>query len=138
MWATNMIVGQTLSLIAKFEAGEVGQGATEEDGQVAELIKAITLYANCEFAKVSGYDVSEPMHAAKVFTKSFLYRYLSKRAAYRNDRNGSNAALTKALKTLDESYEIREVPHAQMIQQFGSAPKAYCIANPTRFLPRPI
>lgn len=137
MWATNLVVGQTMSLITKFEAGEVGQGATEEDRQVAELIKAIALYSNCEFAKVAGYDASEPMHAAKVFTKSFLYRYLSKRAVYRNDRTGSNAALTRALKTLKESDEIREVPRAQMVATFGAAPEAYCIANATRFVPRP-
>ena len=134
MWATRIVNRQTLALLAKFEAGEVGKFASEEEEQVAEVIKAITLYLNCELAKVKSYGVDDRMHDSKVFTKSFLYRYLSKRAVFRNDRQGANNALARALKTLEEGDEIREVGKPQMNQSFGAGPRAYCVANPARFL----
>lgn len=134
-WATHLIARQTNALIGKFDAGEVGQLAHDEDRQVVEVIKAITLYVNEDHSRVKPYDVDEAMHSAKVFTKSFLYRYVSKRAAFRSDRQGANNALERVLKVLTESDEIREVPKGQMNQSFGSGPRGYCIANATRFLP---
>lgn len=133
-WATNLIAAQTNALIGKFDAGETGQQAHGEDRQVAEVIKAITLYMNEGHTRFATYGADEPMHTARVFTKSFLYRYVSKRAAFRSDRVGANSALDRVLKVLTESDEIREVPKAQMVQLFGCGPRGYCVANPTRFL----
>lgn len=135
MWATTMIVEQTRRLIVKFETGQIGHANNAEGKQLAAVVKCISEYLNEPHDRYAKYQPNANMHRSGVIPESYVSRRLISVAVFRNDRRGSTAAIKLALKTLCESDELREVPKAQMVQSFGCGPRAYVVANASRFLP---
>lgn len=135
MWATNLIVSQTEAMLSKFENDEVGEVAGDEVKQQNELLKAIGAYATQPLDRVERYGgFTDEMHRDGVVTGTYLSRRLIKLATFRNDRIGATNALNRALKSLLESDELKEVAKSQMQARYGAAPRAFVVANPTRFL----
>lgn len=135
MWATQMIVDQTNRLIAKFETGQIGFANNDEGKQLAAVVKCISEYLNEPHGRYAKYQPNADMHRSAVIPESYISRRLIAVAVFRNDRMGSTNAIKRSLKMLMEADELREVPKAQMQQSFGSGPRAYVVANASRFLP---
>jgi hypothetical protein len=134
-WATDLVASQTRNLLAKFDSGEVGEVAGDEVKQLNELIKTIATFINSPFEAYERYGgFTDDMHRDGIVTGTYLSRRLIKLATFRNDRIGATNALNRALKSLLESDELREVPKTQMQAKYGSGSKAYVVANPTRFV----
>jgi hypothetical protein len=134
MWATNLVVEQTLKLIAKFETGQVGAVGGSEAKQLGEVIKAIATYLASDWSRYGRYGGTWEMHRDGVITEAHISRRLMAMACFRQDRMGSTSALKRALKVLLEADELREVPKAQMQQKYGTGPRAFVVANPARFV----
>lgn len=134
MWATNMIVGQVQTLVGKFASGETGNRAGNEAHQLRAVIKVAKEYVEGEASKYTSYGCTEDMHRMGVFTQSYLSRRLINLPTFAEDKLGPTNALKRALKNLLEADDIREMPAAQMVANFGVKPRAFCISNPRRFL----
>lgn len=134
MWATNMVVEQTRRMIVKFETGQVGHAATAEGKQLTHVVKCIATYLGDPGDRYFKYGAREDMHRSGVVTETLISRRLISMAAFRDDRLGATAAIKRALKTLVEADELREVPKAQMVESFGCGPRAYVVANAARFI----
>lgn len=136
MWASELIVAQTRRLIAKFETGLVGAGAsTGESKQTNEVIKVFNelLLDGEKYVKYGG---RLDMCNAFIVTETLIQRKLISMACFRNDRMGATFALKRAIKTLLDADDIREVPPQQMMQLFNSKPRAFQIQNQSRFAPQ--
>lgn len=135
VWALSLVRSQTERLVGKFERDEVGVADGDEGKQLAELIKAIGRYYGCRFDELSGYGgFSQEMHRDGVITESFLSRFLTKRAAFRNDRRrGPTEALKRALNNLVSGDELREMPRAQMLAKYGNQSRSFVVSDPKRF-----
>lgn len=136
MWATSLIVEQTTKLIAKFETGQVGQIGGSEAKQIGEVIKVISTYLHSEYDRYSKYGGSFEMHRDGVIPESHISRRVMCLACFRNDRIGATSAIKRALKTLLEADELREMPPAQMQERYGSKPRSFVVSNPARFMPQ--
>jgi hypothetical protein len=133
IWAINLVMGQTKHLIAKFESGLVGGAATTgEVKQMTEVCKAIREFLD-EPDKYIKYGGRQDMIANGVITEAAIQRKTACLACFRHDRMGQKFALKRALSTLLESDDLREIPPAQMQATYGSKPRAFCIANPKKF-----
>lgn len=135
-WATDMVAKSTNRLLAKFMAGEVGDGAGNESRQAREVIKLITAYLTEPPEKFASYGVDIEMHRAGVIPYPLIQRKLVAMAMFRHDRIGATNAIKRALDLLLTADELREVPPLQMQSQFGRKPRAFMVADPARFLPR--
>lgn len=134
-WATDMIVDQTKRLITKFETGAIGYANNAEGKQLASVVKVISEYINSDHSRYAKLQPIEEMHRLGVIPESYISRRLISVAIFRNDKMGATNAIKRALKSLLEGDELREIPRAQMQQQFGKGPKAYVVANPNLFMP---
>jgi hypothetical protein len=133
MWAIEMTNQQTTRLIAKFETGQVGSGVNSgEIKQIAEVIKTMREFVT-DHEKFVKYGGRLDMIQKEVIPHSIISRKVNCLAAFRNDRMGQKFALKRAIDTLLEADDIREVGSKQMMEMFGSKPKAYVIANNKRF-----
>lgn len=133
MWATNLIVGQTVKLIHKFENDEVGDLSNSEAKQTHDMIKCIATFLHSPHDKFSKYGGTPDMHRDGVFTYSHIQRRLVSMASFRLDRYGSTNAIKRALQHLLDGDEIREMPKAQMSAKYGCNARAFVVSNPTRF-----
>lgn len=132
-WATELVVAQTRKLIAKFETGQVGQAAqTGEVKQLAEVIKAVNefLHNTDKYVKYGG---RAEMIAEGIIVESAIHRKTAALACFRHDKMGQKIALKRAIQTLIDADDIREVPAMQMSAKFGIKPRAFVISNPKRF-----
>jgi hypothetical protein len=134
MWATELVVAQTRRLIAKFETGQVGQAAmTGESKQLAEVIKAFNDFMQ-DPDKYVKYGGRMDMHNDITILESAIQRKTAALACFRHDKMGHKYAMKRALQTLLEADDIREVPAIQMMAKYGTKPRAFVISNPKRFL----
>ncbi len=134
MWATNLVVEQTLKLIAKFETGQVGTVGGSESKQLGEVIRAIATYNKEDWSRYAKYGGTWEMHRDGVITSAHIQRRVMAMACFRHDRLGANNAINRCFKILLEGDELREVPKAQMQEKYGTGPRAFVVANPARFV----
>jgi hypothetical protein len=127
-WATDIVAGDVMNIIRRFEIGDVG-GDTEESKQIAELCKIMRNYLVSPFGDIANYGVSGQMHNEKVIPWTFLSRKLVAVAAFRNDRIGATSSLKRAVQTLLDSGDIREVPKGDLSSKFGYTGRAFMVAN---------
>jgi hypothetical protein len=132
-WATNMVVDAVKLIIGKFERNEVGSVDGDEAKQRAAVLRIIAEYLSRDFASLAKYDVVEEMHKRGVITHSYLSRRLFTLPAFK-DRLGPTAAIKRVVQRMLEDDELREMPSKQMVETFGSKPKAYVMSNMKPFL----
>lgn len=136
LWATNIIVAQTQKLIAKFEAGAIGQSAGSESKQIQEMIKVISSYYANNHDVHAKYGGTWEMHKQGIILESHISRRLISMSCFRLDRMGATAAIKRALKIFLDADDLREIPASQMNERFGTKARAFCVANPLRFAPK--
>jgi hypothetical protein len=134
LWATGMIVAQTQQLIAKFETGMIGQVGGSESRQLNDVMKVVASYFKNPHDKFAKYGGSFEMHRGGVITEAHISRRCSCMSSFRNDRLGPTAALKRTIKTLLDADELREIPPKQMVELFGSKPRAFSVSNASRFI----
>lgn len=133
-WATDFIDENTDKLIAKFVSGEVGEVAGNEAKQLNEAIRVISEYVHSDFDTYAKYGGGFDMHAQGVITEAHILRRLHGVAAFKNDKKaGPTNAVKRAIKSLLDADELREMPPSQMLEKYGKKPRAYVVADPHRF-----
>jgi hypothetical protein len=134
MWATDLIVSQTIKLIHKFENDEIGDLNSSEAKQVHDVIKTIATFLHSPHDKYEKYGGTFDMHRDGVITSSHIQRRCVSMASFRADKFGATNAIKRAIAHLLDGDDIRELPKVQMGTKYGTPSRAFIVANPTRFL----
>ncbi|WP_334183207.1 hypothetical protein [Novosphingobium sp.] len=132
-WACNLVNHQTEHLIGKFDRNETGAVDGDEAKQRSSIIRIVAEYMSRDYTSLAKYEVAEEMHRRGIITHSYLSRRLFTLPAFK-DRLGPTAAIKRVIGRMLEDDELREVPPKQMLEQFGSKPKAYVMSDTKPFL----
>ena len=129
-WAIEIIMNDVKRLSEKFEQGEVGID-NDETKQMACLAKAVKDYVLAPWANLQSYCVGIPqgLHSARIVPYAYLQRKLSCIAVFRKDRQGANYALKRAINTLLERGDLREMSKPTLVKDFGTNSRAFAIEN---------
>jgi hypothetical protein len=132
MWATNLIAEQTHYLLARFAKGEVGEVAGNEAKQISEVIRIVGEYYKTPYGpRLEKYGCCFEMHRQGVITEAYISRRLITLPTF---RPRATEAIKRAIKTLMDADELREMPKSQMLEKFGKGPRAFVVSNPARFI----
>lgn len=134
MWATNLVVGQTKSLLSKFEAGDIGQEAGNETKQLRKARAVIREYVKAEVGKYEKCGCTYEMHRAHHFTHKYVHSRLANLPMFKEDRAGANNAVKRAMAQLVENDELRTIMPGDMLKAYGHAGKSYGITNEAAFM----
>lgn len=133
MWATELVVAQTLRLIAKLENGETGGEAGNEIKQQNEILLIINRYIRNDYSYSASFHGSADMHRDTIITLAHIQQRAGRLACFRNDRLGSTNAIKRTLKYLDDANIIQQISVNQMAERYGSRAVAYCVVSPKEF-----
>jgi len=132
-WALGIVVHDARTLLAKFDAGEIGID-NDETRQLVKLIAMIKDYLLRPWSELEGYKVGTSLlHSEKIIPYSYLHKRLSSSAEFKKDKQGASMALKRALKTLAERGDIQEVSRATLTQQYKTHAVCYMVAVPRVF-----
>lgn len=133
--AISLTVRQTEHLLAKFENGEVGDDAGNEEAQLNHVLACIGEFLLGSAGDFDGYKIRgiAEMHRAGVVPEAYLSRRLLKVKAF-EDRGGATRALKRALQNLLDADDIGEIPKSQMLEEFGQRSRAFVVKNADRVL----
>lgn len=142
LWAIDIVVKQTLWLTLKSNDGDIGEVAGNETKQLSELTRIVREYLTGSFDDAAKYlkgkeNVLRNMHDMQVFTQSYIQRWLFGLSAFKNDRQGPTRAIDRAIASLLQADDIREMPNAQTQEKFGIKPRSFVVTNPYRFAKPP-
>lgn len=133
-WAIRLTDDDAKNILHRFDAGEVGVN-NEEGLQLVAVVKAIKHYVVSPWQDVSKYcgDGASNLHSARIVPYAYLHRKLASVAVFRKDRQGATQAVKRALRTLAERGDLREISRAVMSKDYGSSSIAYGIERPAAF-----
>lgn len=129
-WAIEIIVNDVKKLLEKFDSGEVGTD-NDETKQMLAVVKATREYILAPWDAMKSYCVGIPaaLHGARIIPYAYLQRKLASVAIFRKDRQGSSAALKRAISTLLERGDMREISRPQLQKDFNIGMRAFAIEN---------
>lgn len=127
-WAIDFVSRDVALVSKRFTEGDVGQGDSK---QYHDLKRAILQYISGDQTVVKSYNLPRDLFDAKVIPYKYLARRTAAMASFRSDRTGATAALKRTLQTLVDSGAIKEVPKAQLEQNFKFCGVAYCLVSNT-------
>lgn len=134
-WATELIVRDVSNLIGRFERGETGEVAGNEGKQREAVLRCIYQCIVAPWNRtIESYGIPAEMHAAAIFTQSFLQRRTAQLPTFKEDRIGATNALHRVVKNLLDADEIREIPKAQLRDKFGVQPRAFVVSDIPTFI----
>lgn len=129
-WAIEIVVNDVKKLLEKFDSGEVGTD-NDETKQLTCIIKAVKEYIVSPWDHVKVYCVGLPpaIHGARIVPYCYLQRKLASVAVFKKDRQGSSMALKRAIATLLERGDMREINRPQMQRDFDNSSRAFAVEN---------
>lgn len=132
-WAVTLIVLDVRSILAKFDAGEIGVD-NDETRQMARAVAAIKDYLSKPWKELEGYGVGSAfLHGEKVIPYSYLHKKLSANSEFKKDRMGASFAVKRTLKTLVERGDLEEPSRSTLISQYKTTAICYMVASPRVF-----
>lgn len=130
-WATSLVVKDAENLLARFEAGEIGQGAlgASEAQQLRDMKKIILQWISPGDDNGAKYGVTAEMANAGVIPYAALSARLTAVASFRTDRMGATFALKRTIQNLADADVVRELPKAQAHSQYGKAQRMFIVSD---------
>jgi hypothetical protein len=134
-WATDLVHFQTLNIVRKFEAGDVGPEGGNESKQVRELKRVVREYIQSEPGKYEKSGCSFDMHRNHHFAHKYLSDRLLKVAAFRDAPGGASRALKRVIDHLiHETGELGNVNREQAGLAYNTRGKVYAVINENQFM----
>lgn len=132
-WAINIERASVRLILSRFEAGEVGEGSTEEL-RIKRTIEAIKSYVQRPWSELRSYGVRGDLHERRIIPYSYLQIKLSSTAPFKKQNFQEPTKLIQAaLKTLCERGDLQEVSPAVLSKEYEFNGKAYMVSNPKTF-----
>jgi hypothetical protein len=128
MWATKLSYDNTLSLLKRFESGEIGS-LSHDMHHANEIRRVMREFNTLTWPQCKTYTSKQVLHEARIVPFEYVQRRLASSAAFRNDRRGSKLAMKAAFETLIDSGLISEVPKQQLATQFAYSGRAFVLLS---------
>ena len=133
LWAMQIEKANVRNLLARFEAGEVGE-TSSEDMRVKRVIGAIIAYCQKPWPELKSYDVRGDLHEKRIVTYTYIHKKLAATAPFKKQNNQEPTRLIKeALRTLVDRGDIVELSKAVMARDYQFNGLAYMVANHKAF-----
>ena len=133
LWAIQLEKASIRNLLARFEAGEVGE-MSSEDIRVKRVIGAIIAYCQKPWHELKSYDVRGDLHEKRIVTYTYIHKKLAATAPFKKQNNQEPTRLIKeALRTLVDRGDIVEISKVVMARDHQSNGLAYMVANHKAF-----
>ena len=133
LWAIQLEKANVRNLLARFEAGEVGE-TSSEDMRVKRVIGAIIAYCQKPWQELKSYDVRGDLHEKRIVTYTYIHKKLAATAPFKKQNNQEPTRLIKeALRTLVDRGDIVELSKAVMARDYQFNGLAYMVANHKAF-----
>ncbi len=133
LWAIQLEKASIRNLLARFEAGEVGE-MSSEDIRVKRVIGAIIAYCQKPWHELKSYDVRGDLHEKRIVTYTYIHKKLAATAPFKKQNNQEPTRLSKeALRTLVDRGDIVEISKVVMARDHQSSGLAYMVANHKAF-----
>lgn len=124
-WSIDFIQTEIENMIAKFMAGEVGEG---DHKALAELEKAVTKWGTLEEKHRRPYSVpSAILMQGKLIPYAFFRTYLGQRAAFKNHKLGAARAVQLALEDAVKLHKLSQLPILQAKQDLNTESPVYYV-----------
>lgn len=133
LWAIQLEKASIRNLLARFEAGEVGE-TSSEDVRVKRVIGAIIAYCQKPWHELKSYDVRGDLHEKRIVTYTYIHKKLAATAPFKKQNNQEPTRLIKeALRTLVDRGDIVEISKVVMARDHQFNGLAYMVANHKAF-----
>ena len=133
LWAIQLEKASIRNLLARFEAGEVGE-MSSEDIRVKRVIGAIIAYCQKPWHELKSYDVRGDLHEKRIVTYTYIHKKLAATAPFKKQNNQEPTRLIKeALRTLVDRGDIVEISKVVMARDHQFNGLAYMVANHKAF-----
>lgn len=123
-FAKTLVTMEIKVMSEKFETGEIGAGDAKQICDVRRIVDEF--YGRTPGELLETYKVPEKLSAKFIMPYGYLQRRTACMSAFRKDKNGSTAALHRAIQTLTSTGELVEVAPT-VAAQLGYTGKAYKI-----------
>lgn len=115
-WAVGFTTRATLGILARFEAGDVGEG---ESKQEVELRRVIDEYFAMSKRQLNAYRIDHTLFEAKLIPYDFLRRRTKMLKSFTGDRRGPTKALQDLLRDLVSAEILLQLGMAEGYERFG-------------------
>ena len=133
LWAMQIEKANVRNLLARFEAGEVGE-TSSEDMRVKRVIGAIIAYCQKPWQELKSYEVRGDLHENRIVTYTYIHKKLAATAPFKKQNNQEPTRLIKeALRTLVDRGDIVELSKVVMARDHQFNGLAYMVANHKAF-----
>lgn len=131
-WATDLIAKQTNALIAKFEAGEVGNTIGDITAQENAMIKVIADYIRNPWKE--SYHGKREMHKDYCIAKGYIQQRCNNIKAFYAHGAMRKKAIDDTLYSLVEGDYLAAIDASQMWARYKTRARGFIISNPDFFL----
>lgn len=132
-WARSLVLTDTLRLLGKFQAGQIGTH-NENAEQDAAMKGAIRQYLVSDLAELKAYEINGALHQDKIIPYFYLQRRLVSAAPFRKAKIAGTPAIKAAIQNLIDAGQLQEVPPAQLREKYQFNGRAYTPLNPIWFI----
>lgn len=133
-WACEIVNNEIVTLLTKFDRGEIGREDQNEITQLEFVRTKITEYMKAPYDELKTYHVTPQMHADGIIEWAYLQRRCLAVAAFRLDRVGATNALKRAVQALVDADSIREVAKPVVQSKYGVSSRVFAVVQPNHFL----
>lgn len=127
-WAAAVVEHDIRALSERFETGGVGQESPDQK-QLAEVRNAIKQYLTHSYGDVAGYGVPAALFNDRLVTYTYISRRCVATAAMRHDKQGSTAALKRALQNMIDGGELVEIGKLEVAKTYNYSGRVFGITN---------
>jgi len=132
-WAISIVVADVRNLLARFDAGEIGQHTTSEMKQLKIASKIIKDWIVRPWSELQSYGGNAQLHNDKIIPYTYLNKKLNGHTEFKNDRQGGTTAIKRTLKTLVERGDLQEMNRSVLQTNYKTTGICYVIAVPLAF-----
>ena len=131
LWAIQIEKANVRNLLARFEAGEVGEQASSESTQQKRVKAVIKDWFSKPWAELQRYKINkgELMRASGVIPYSYVSKRLTNDAAFKSAKLGATATIKKTVKELFDCGELQRVSPKDVHDKFGTTSECYAPTN---------
>lgn len=121
-WGIAFTRDSTVSVLARFDAGDVGRG---EAKQMVELRRAVDQYFLLGAESLRAYKVKADVQKQGLIPFSYLSQRAGRLSCFQNDRRGAARALSECIELAVASEVLAQVPKTQALTALGKRENVY-------------
>ncbi|WP_161866810.1 DUF3987 domain-containing protein [Pseudomonas yangonensis] len=135
LWAIQLEKANVRNLLARFEAGEVGEQAASESAQQKRLRAVIKDWFSKPWAELQRYKIgTADMRAKGVIPYSYISKRLTSDAAFKSAKLGATKAIKNTIKELFDCGELQRISPKDAQEIFNTTSECYAPTNFEEFI----